>query len=112
VLKASPDNAKSLLGQFTQPRAEETVAKLERIPRFVPKHSRADWRTIRVPTLVLANRQDEIHPFAFGEALAREIPNAQLVEITPKSISVERHCTDVRRAIDGFLKKTFLSRAS
>jgi pimeloyl-ACP methyl ester carboxylesterase len=107
VLKKSPDNATSLLAQFAHPRAEETVAKLERIPAYVPKHPRSDWKKISVPTLVLVNQQDEIHPFDFGEALAREIPRAQLVELTPKSVSKERHTADVQRALDDFLKNNF-----
>ena len=88
-------------------RAEETVAKLERIPKYVPQHARADWKRIQVPTLVLANRQDEIHPFDYGEAFAREISNVQLVEITPKSVSQERHTLDVRQALADFLVKNF-----
>src|SRR6185436_11059713 len=85
VKQVSPDNANSLLSQFAHPRAEETVAKLERIPAYVPKYTRQEWRRISVPTLVLVNRQDEIHPFEFGGVLVREIRNAKLVEVAPKS---------------------------
>jgi len=109
VYRESPDNAKSLLAQFAHPRAEETVAKLERIPTHVPAHTREDWMRICVPTLVLANRRDPIHPFEFGEVLARTIPNARLVELTPKSESVERHTADVQRALVDFLMKNFLT---
>lgn len=110
VLKVSPDNANSLLAQFAHPRAEETVAKLERIPAYVPKHSRAEWNRLQVPTLVIVNRQDEIHPFEFGEVLAREIPGAALQEVTPKSLNKERHATDVQRAVSEFLRQHFTSR--
>jgi pimeloyl-ACP methyl ester carboxylesterase len=105
VLKVSPDNANSLLSQFTHPRAEETVAKLQRIPTHAPKRTPEDWKRIRVPTLVIANRQDAIHPFEFGEAMARAIPNASLVEVTPKSVNKDAHASDVQRAIDDFLRK-------
>jgi pimeloyl-ACP methyl ester carboxylesterase len=109
VLKLSPDNANSLLSQFAHPRAEETVARLERIPNYVPAHKRAEWKRIRVPTLVLVNRQDEIHPFEFGEVLAREIPGAQLVEVTAKSVSKEKHAAEVQRALADFLTQNFLT---
>ena len=108
VLKVSPDNADSLVSQFVHPRAEETVAKLERIPAYVPQHTRADWQRIGVPTLVLANHQDAIHPFEFGEVMARMIPHAVLAEVTPKSVSKERHGAEVQRAVAGFLGKHFL----
>ena len=110
VLRKSPDNARSLLAQFAHPRAEETVARLERIPAYVPAHTRDDWKRIAVPTLVLANRDDEIHPFEFGPVLAEAIPNAQFREITPKSVSAQRHAEDVRNAIAGFLQHHFPAR--
>ena len=107
VLRASPDNANSLVSQFVHPRAEETVAKLERIPTHVPRHLRETWKSIHVPTLVLVNRQDAIHPFQFGEVLAQAISGAKLVEVTPKSVSKEQHTADVQRALAEFLKKNF-----
>ena len=103
VRKVSPDNANSLLSQFAHPRAEETVAKLERIPTYVPQHARSEWKHIKVPTLVLVNRQDEIHPFEFGEVLSRAIAQAQLVEVAPKSVSKEQHTADMQRALSHFL---------
>jgi len=103
-LRESPDAAESLLGQFSHPRAEETVVKLERIPLHIPAHKREDWTSIAVPTLVLANRQDPIHPYEFGETLARLIPGAEFRELTPKSVSVESHAADVQRHIEAFLR--------
>ncbi len=107
VWRDSPDSAKSLLAQFAHPRAGETVAKLERIPAYVPAHTRAHWQGLRLPVLVLANRQDPVHPFEFGEVLAQAIPGARLVEVTPKSVSVEQHTVDVQRALEDFLVKHF-----
>ena len=107
VLKLSPDNANSLLAQFTHPRAEETVAKLERIPKYRPQHKRAEWKRIRVPTLVLVNRQDAIHPFEFGEVITQNIPSSTLVEVTAKSVNKEQHAADVQRALTDYFAKNF-----
>ena len=96
-----------MLGQFSHPRAEETVVKLERIPLHIPAHKRQDWTSITVPTLVLANRQDPIHPYEFGETLARLIPEAEFRELTSKSVSVEAHGADVQRHIEVFLGSHF-----
>jgi len=63
-----PDTANSLSTQFDHPRAEETVAKLERIPNDAPVDSLEELSGIRSPTLVLANKQDPIHPFEFGRS--------------------------------------------
>jgi pimeloyl-ACP methyl ester carboxylesterase len=103
----SVDCAESLLLQCAAPHARESLSRLERIPLDAPNRDRAEWRNIKVPVLVLANRQDPIHPFEFGEVLAREIPRAEFHELTPKSVSVERYAADVRRFLTEFLRKHF-----
>lgn len=107
VARLSPDAAASLVKAFEHPRAEETVIKMDRIPRDTPCNDRRRWASIGVPTLVLANRHDVIHPFEYGETLAREIPGAEFKELTSKSISPERHAAQVQAFIEGFLKQHF-----
>ncbi len=101
--RESPDCAKSLLGQFEQPRAEECAARLARLVVQTPCHDRELYWTIKVPALVLGNRQDPIHPWNIAETLAGLIPAAELREITPKSVSLEQHAADVQQAVDAFL---------
>ncbi|MBM3839036.1 MAG: alpha/beta fold hydrolase [Verrucomicrobia bacterium] len=107
--RSFPDVARSLCGQFENPRAREHAVNLERIPRDTPCKDRQEWASIRVPTLVLANRHDPIHPFEYGEAHARLIPGAEFKEITAKSVSVQQHGHDVQRFIGDFLKRHFIS---
>lgn len=104
ILNESPDAAQSLVRQFEHPRALECVARLERIPHDSPCHDRSEWKAIRVPTLVLGNRVDPIHPWEFAQTIAREIKGAVLRELTPKSTNVDRHAADVRAALDEFLQ--------
>jgi len=103
-----PDVANSLSLQFQSPRAEESAEKLDRIIHDAPHPDRAAWSTVRVPTLVLGNRLDPVHPFEYAEDLARTIPGAELREITSKSVRVEQHGRDVQIALDAFLRKRFL----
>jgi pimeloyl-ACP methyl ester carboxylesterase len=110
--RESPDCAKSLLGQFEQPRAEECAARLARLVVQTPCHDRELYRTIKVPTLVLGNRQDPIHPWDLAETLAGLIKDAELREITPKSVSLEQHAADVQQAVDGFLASGSVSSPS
>jgi pimeloyl-ACP methyl ester carboxylesterase len=112
VLRESPDTAESLRGLFSDPCAVETVARLERIPQDAPCHEPAEWRRLQVPTLVLANRRDPVHPFAYGEVLGSEIPGAKFHEVTAKSVSVERYKTDLRRFLAEFLLSHFPTPAS
>jgi pimeloyl-ACP methyl ester carboxylesterase len=105
VAREAPDAARSLCGQFENPRAEETVVKLERIPRDAPSRDQREWASIAVPALVLASRQDPIHPFEYGQVIARALPQAEFRELTSKSVSPERHAQETQAFIEAFLKR-------
>jgi len=111
TLRQWPDTANSLALQFSAPGAEESVAKLEAFAHDVPSPDRREWARIRVPTLVLANRLDPVHPFEFGEELARRIPGAAFKEITSKSVSVIQHGRDVQQHVGEFLRSHFAGSA-
>lgn len=104
LAKRFPDTAASLRGQITEPRAVDAVARLERLPRDRPVAALRDAAAIRVPALVLAHDQDPIHPLAFGVALARTVPGARLVRLTPKAVDRSRHAAEVQHALAGFLE--------
>jgi pimeloyl-ACP methyl ester carboxylesterase len=103
ILAESPDAATSLVAQFEHPRAEETAVKLLRIPHDGPLSDLGQLQSIRVPVLVMANRQDPIHPYEYGVALAQAIPGAVFRELTPKSVSKEAHAADVQRFLGDWL---------
>lgn len=112
LVRESPDCAQVVVSHFEDPRAEECVVRLERIPHDAPSHDREEWRAVRVPALVLANRQDPIHPWELAETLASILPGAELREITSKSVSLDRHAEDVRRYLGEFLTRHFAGRPS
>jgi pimeloyl-ACP methyl ester carboxylesterase len=105
--RESPDNARSLIGQFEHPRAVECVARLERLIADTPCADRPSYGNLKIPTLVLGNRRDPIHPWPLAEELSTLIPGAELHELTPKSVSLDRHAADAQQAIDDFLKHHF-----
>jgi pimeloyl-ACP methyl ester carboxylesterase len=104
VLAESTDVAQSMLNQFDSPRAEETVVILERLRGDAPCQSLDELAHINVPTLVLANQQDPVHPFEYGRILAHAIPGAQFAELTPKSQSLARHQADLQQHLERFLQ--------
>ena len=104
ILRDAPDTADSLMRQFEHPRAEETVAKLERLTKDAPIDALAALTTINVPTLILANRGDPIHPFHYGEVLASAIRGSTFREITAKSVSKQRHVAETQQYIGEFLR--------
>ena len=105
--RESPDCARSLVGQFEHPRALECVARLERLAADTPCPDRASYGKLKIPTLVLGNRQDPIHPWPLASSLSELVPGARLREVTPKSVSLDRHAADVQQAIDDFLTHHF-----
>jgi pimeloyl-ACP methyl ester carboxylesterase len=107
--RESPDCARSLVGQFEHPRALECVARLERLAADTPCPDRASYGKLKIPTLVLGNRQDPIHPWPLANSLSDLIPGALLREVAPKSVSLDRHAADVQQAIDDFLTHHFPS---
>lgn len=103
VASESADVAGSLVALFQDGRALERVARLERLPRDAPNRNRAEWRGIKAPTLVLSTPRDPVHPFEFGQALAREIAGAQFRVLTAKAESVERYTAELRMELATFL---------
>jgi pimeloyl-ACP methyl ester carboxylesterase len=107
LVREAPDCAEMVVTNFQHPRAEECIARLERLPHDAPCHDRTEWQAIRVPTLVLANHKDPIHPWEMAETLSQSIPGAVLREITPKSVNLFRHAADFQRIVEEFLARHF-----
>jgi len=103
VARRYPHTAWSLRGQLTAQRAIDGVARLERVPRDRPVADLSEGTAIRVPTLVLAHREDPIHRIACGRRLAERIADARLVEVTPRSIDRKRHAIEVQHNIERFV---------
>jgi pimeloyl-ACP methyl ester carboxylesterase len=101
--KTFPGTAQSLLGNFDHEKASETAVKFERLSADSPSVNRDEWEKITVPTLILANKSDPVHPFEYGMKYASKISQANFKEITPKSISEEKHNNDVQKNIDLFI---------
>lgn len=99
----SASGAASLLGEFDRARVEETVEIYEHLPASAPVQDEFEFASLTIPTLILANRRDPIHPFEYGEELARSIPNAHFEELTPKSLNEEQHLQEVQTYVEEFL---------
>ncbi len=108
VMAESPDTASSLAGQFDSPLAVERAVRLRRIPLDAPYDRLSELNGIDVPTIVMANRQDPIHLFDYGQAIAAQIQGAEFRELTPKSVSPERHADDIQRHLEDFFENYYL----
>lgn len=100
----APDNLQSLMSFFGRQPVAETGALLTAISADGPGISEADLRRLPMSTLVMATGHDVIHPLSHAERLARLIPNATSVELTPKGVDKPAYVAEFRAALSGFLK--------
>ena len=105
IAAEAPETAEALERQFLDPRAEECVVRLERIPHDCPAHDRAEWAGLTIPTLVLGCKHDPVHPWEFAETLAATLADTRLVELTSKSVNLELYVSELQAAVDGFLAR-------
>lgn len=103
--ESSPGNLYSLLNMFERTPHSTTMHLLRRIAGGGPEISLADIAAIRVPTLIIANGNDHIHPVSMADQLAATIPDATRVLITSKYESDAIHTSEFRNAISTFLKR-------
>jgi pimeloyl-ACP methyl ester carboxylesterase len=100
----APDNLASLRGFFSRAPQAVTAALLTRISADGPGVSESELAGLRVPALVIGHAKDAIHPLAMAKRLATLIPDARLMEITPKAVDKARYVAEFRAALHDFLK--------
>ncbi|CAN7676275.1 alpha/beta hydrolase [Rhizobium rhizogenes] len=99
----APDNFASLLGYFDRPDAVAFAEVLADIAADGPDVSQAAAAALAIPTLIIGNQQDAIHPLSRAQVLANTIPGASFVEVTPKAADKQQHFASVQDAITRFL---------
>ena len=100
----APDNLVALRGFFSRRPVDTVRELLLRIPDDGPGILREALAAVRVPTLVIGNSRDAVHPLALARELAGALPAAQFVEITSKSDDRERYRAEFRAALSNFLQ--------
>jgi pimeloyl-ACP methyl ester carboxylesterase len=100
----APDNLASLRKFFDRPEPANTARLLAAIAGDGPQIAKAQVRAIRVPTLVIGNAVDLVHPLAQARILAEAIPDAQFVEIAPKATDKSRHLVEFQACVTRFLQ--------
>jgi pimeloyl-ACP methyl ester carboxylesterase len=98
-----PDNLNSLLANFDKPDPQIVSRLLAAIAADGPGVTEAEVCALKIPTLIIGNAQDYIHPMAHAAWLAARIKGAKLVEIAPKAINKDRYVAEFRAALAAFL---------
>jgi pimeloyl-ACP methyl ester carboxylesterase len=100
-----PDNLRSIEGFFFREPRAVTSRLLQRISDDGPGVSEADVRGISIPTLVIGNALDYVHPLAYAKTLAEWIPGARFVEVAAKASDPAQYQADFRAALADFLRE-------
>ena len=101
----APDNLASLLGFFERQPQVVTAELLQRISADGPGVRPDEVRAVTAPALVIGHEADAIHPLSHARSLAALLPQAELVEITPKSVNRETYINDMHAAIQRFIRR-------
>ena len=102
--REAPDNLASLLGYFDRPDASAFAQVLANIASDGPGASERDAAALDIPTLVIGNAMDAVHPLASAYRLAAAIPNAIFTEVTPKAADSKKHFDELHAQIVTFLQ--------
>lgn len=94
--------AHSILQQFKPGDIEERAALFRGIVNSAPFPDRAVLADLKIPVLILASREDPLHPYGLAEEMARAIPQAQLREIPSRYLSETDHNKAFQAAIKAF----------
>ncbi|MER8843813.1 alpha/beta fold hydrolase, partial [Mesorhizobium australicum] len=103
----APDKLASWLGGSAPDHATVFAEVMHAIANDGPSVTRATATGLAIPTLVIGSGIDLIHPLATARELAETIPGAVFAEVTPKAVDKDRHFTEIRAAIGGFLDRNF-----
>ncbi|MRH98801.1 alpha/beta fold hydrolase [Agrobacterium sp. CNPSo 675] len=104
LAELGPDNLSAARSFFTREPVKVTSTLLTSIMMGGPGVTEDEIKNISVPTLVIGNGRDPVHPLSYAQTLAEWIPNSSFVEITSKSDSVDAYRRDFKSALSTFLR--------
>ena len=102
LYREQPAALSSLLGLFRNKGPLVRQSNTSRCPGS-PLTSAEELSSLTMPTLVVGNTHDFIHPAEFAQYYASHIPGAVLRYITSRSVSRTRHQQELVKAVNDFL---------
>ena len=104
VCAEAPMLANTFMRMFEEKSSLDYPEKYLLIPLQQPMEKLSDLEQISVPVLVLANRQDTVHPYEYGEIYQSYLRKGIFHEITSKLIDGEKHREEVNQFLKEFLE--------
>ena len=101
----APATADSFTNYFDNPVSKKTFEKFIILPKSKPIESLNILKEISVPTLIIATKQDPLHPFDYGRICSNKISDSEFYEAVSKSKDREYHIKEVKKQIDSFISE-------
>lgn len=105
VCQEAPQMAETFVKMFGEAASLNYPEKYLVIPLQQPLKKMEELQRLQIPVLVLANQQDPVHPYTYGEAYASYLKNGYFYQVAPKPVDGKRHKEDVNRLVRAFLKE-------
>ena len=102
LAKSAPGNLASFQSFFSRRPQSETAALLQSIAADGPDLP-GGLEALDVPALVVAMAEDEVHPVALAEDMARRLPRAKLVQVPVRHHDEAGHFAALHAAIAQFI---------
>jgi len=91
--------ANSITGVYKRP----DNAVLSRMWKSQPFHSLAELSTITAPALVMSSPRDDLHPESVASAIAKALPNSQLIALPARYHEPEAYQKSLNQDLNQFL---------
>ena len=98
-----PNAAKSVLGVFAETQRAEISTVLRAMVEDHPFDRMDLLHEIKVPTLVIGNGDDPLHPYAMAEAMHDHIPDSHLEKVISRYIDDVQHRQIVHKTVSKFI---------
>lgn len=101
--KKAPKTAESFIRFFDEEPSLHYHKKFVLLPNSKPIENLSVLRTLQIPTLILSNDLDPIHPIEYSEILHKHIKNSQYHQIESKVISEKLHKEQFNKYVNKFI---------
>ena len=99
-----PLAAKSVLGVFSTDQQAVLPEVIQRMVSDHPFKNLEQLESINIPSLIIGNDNDPLHPYDMAEIINNRLPNSEIKKIVSGYIDKAKHRIDVRKHIQEFIK--------
>ena len=99
----NPVCAQAVTAQFSRPELAMAARTLVEMTADSPVKSFSELTALYMPSLVIGNDRDPLHPLSMALTWAEQLPNARYRKIAPRYTDPETHRRELQQEITDFL---------